>query len=130
MPGGQRATQRGQSRLQHRVEVQARRFHLPVRKGNPPRDQESVRRSAGLHRARAAHQTSRGPAEMTPASAYFSGIARVFERIEVTGPKGVAHSFDEGMAKAVDLVLTLKGGGKALLIGNGGSAAIVSHIHN
>jgi D-sedoheptulose 7-phosphate isomerase len=67
---------------------------------------------------------------MTSASAYFSGIARVFERIEVTGPKGAAYPFDEGMAKAVDLVLSLRNGGKALLIGNGGSAAIVSHMHN
>jgi D-sedoheptulose 7-phosphate isomerase len=67
---------------------------------------------------------------MTSASDYLSGIARVFDRIEVTGPKGVAYSFDEGMAKAVDLVLSLRQGGKALLIGNGGSAAIVSHMHN
>jgi len=67
---------------------------------------------------------------MTTASAYFSGIARVFERIEVTGPKNAAYPFDEGMAKAVDLVLSLQQGGKALLIGNGGSAAIVSHMHN
>ncbi len=67
---------------------------------------------------------------MTPASAYFSGIARLFERIEVTGPKGVPYAFDEGMAKAVDLVRSLRAGGKALLIGNGGSAAIVSHMHN
>ena len=67
---------------------------------------------------------------MKSASEYFSGIARVFERIEVTGPKGAPYSFDEGMAKAVDLVLSLRKGGKALLIGNGGSAAIVSHMHN
>jgi len=67
---------------------------------------------------------------MTTASAYFSGIMRVFERIDVTGPGGAAYSFDEGMAKAVDLVRSLRQGGKALLIGNGGSAAIVSHMHN
>ena len=67
---------------------------------------------------------------MTTASAYFTGIARLFERIEVSGPKGAAYPFDEGMAKAVDLVLSLRKGGKALLIGNGGSAAIVSHMHN
>lgn len=67
---------------------------------------------------------------MTTASAYFAGIARVFDRIEVTGKDAVRYTFDEGMAKAVDLVLTLRSGGKALLIGNGGSAAIVSHMHN
>ena len=67
---------------------------------------------------------------MTTASAYFSGIARLFDRIEVTGPKGAVYPFDEGMAKAVDLVLSLRQGAKALLIGNGGSAAIVSHMHN
>jgi D-sedoheptulose 7-phosphate isomerase len=67
---------------------------------------------------------------MTSASAYLSGIARVFERIEVTGSKGAVYSFDEGMAKAIDLVLSLRQDGKALLVGNGGSAAIASHMHN
>ena len=67
---------------------------------------------------------------MTSASAYLSGIARVFERIEVTGSKGAVYSFNEGMVKAIDLVLSLRQGGKALLIGNGGSAAIASHMHN
>jgi D-sedoheptulose 7-phosphate isomerase len=67
---------------------------------------------------------------MTTASAYLSGIARVFERIEVTGPNGAPYTFDAGMARAVELVRSLRSGGKALLIGNGGSAAIVSHMHN
>jgi D-sedoheptulose 7-phosphate isomerase len=67
---------------------------------------------------------------MTTASAYLSGIARVFERVEVTGSRGAPYSLDDGIAQAVDLVLSLTKGGKALLIGNGGSAAIVSHIHN
>ena len=67
---------------------------------------------------------------MTTASSYFAGIARVFERIEVTGQKGAAYSFDEGLARAVDLVRSLRTRGKALLIGNGGSAAIASHMHN
>ena len=67
---------------------------------------------------------------MTTATAYLSGIARVFEKVEVTGRGGAPYSLDAGIDAAVELVLSLSKGGKALLIGNGGSAGIVSHMHN
>ena len=64
------------------------------------------------------------------ASRYLAGLARTFERVELTGGNGAPLSLDEGVARAVGFVVSLKAGGKALLIGNGGSAAIVSHMHN
>ena len=65
------------------------------------------------------------------ATAYLCGIARVFERIEVSGLGGDVLPLDDGIAQAVDMLVAVKAAGlKTLLIGNGGSAAIVSHMHN
>ncbi len=67
----------------------------------------------------------------TSPSGYFSTFARLFDRVEITNREGRALPMDEGMGAAIDLVLSLKGGpGKAMVIGNGGSAAIASHLHN
>ena len=62
------------------------------------------------------------------ATSYLAALARMFERVEVTAADGAPLALDEGIARATDLVLSLKTGGKALLIGNGGSAAVVSHM--
>ncbi len=64
------------------------------------------------------------------ATGYLSGLARMFGRVEVTGAGGAPLSLDEGIARAVELVTALKGAGKALIIGNGGSAAIASHMQS
>ena len=65
------------------------------------------------------------------AKAYLAGIAGLFDAVEVTDAHGEALPFDAGIARAVDLLIDVKiAARKALLIGNGGSAAIVSHIHN
>lgn len=64
------------------------------------------------------------------ATSYLSGLAALFDRVEVTGRDGAPMPLDEGVARATDLVVSLKSGGKAVLVGNGGSAAIVSHMHN
>lgn len=64
------------------------------------------------------------------ATSYLAGLARMFDQVEVTGARGAPLSIDEGIARAVDFVVSLKDGGKALLIGNGGSAAIASHMQN
>jgi D-sedoheptulose 7-phosphate isomerase len=65
------------------------------------------------------------------ASAYFSAFSRLLERLEVTTRSGESVPIDEGIDSVVEVITSLKdGGGKALLIGNGGSAAIVSHVHN
>jgi len=65
------------------------------------------------------------------ASAHFAAFARVLERIEVTDEEREAVPLDRGIDSIVDSIVALKDNGrKALLIGNGGSAAIVSHVHN
>jgi len=65
------------------------------------------------------------------ASGYFAEFSRVLERVEVTTRDGAGLPADDGIAAVIELIVTLKHqGGKALLIGNGGSAAIVSHMHN
>ena len=65
------------------------------------------------------------------ARAYFTEFSRVLERVEITTRHGKSLPTDEGIASVIELIVTLKyHGGKLLLIGNGGSAAIVSHMHN
>ena len=74
--------------------------------------------------------TPQGTAAGLNATGYLSGLARTFERVEITDAKGTVFPIDDGIARIVEFVLSLRDGGKALLIGNGGSAAIVSHMHN
>jgi D-sedoheptulose 7-phosphate isomerase len=62
---------------------------------------------------------------------YLAGFVRALERVEMTTGQGASLSIDEGIDAVVERVMSVKkSGGKALLIGNGGSAAIVSHVHN
>src|SRR6185295_17235717 len=62
---------------------------------------------------------------------YFAEFCRVLERVEMTAREGEPMPTGDGIAAVIELIVTLKHqGGKALLIGNGGSAAIVSHMHN
>jgi D-sedoheptulose 7-phosphate isomerase len=62
---------------------------------------------------------------------YLVGFGRMLERIELTGPDGAPLPADVGIASIIDLIVRMRElGKKAMLIGNGGSAAIVSHIHN
>ena len=62
---------------------------------------------------------------------YLVGFGRMLERIELTGPGGLALPSDGGITSIIELIVTMRElGRKAMLIGNGGSAAIVSHIHN
>ena len=65
------------------------------------------------------------------ASGYFAEFSRVLERVAITTREGAPLLTDEGITSIIELIISLKHqGGKALLIGNGGSAAIVSHMHN
>jgi len=67
----------------------------------------------------------------TSPSGYFAAYAQTIERMEITTRDGRALSLDDGMAAAIGLVTALKGApAKAMVIGNGGSAAIASHLHN
>ena len=63
--------------------------------------------------------------------AYLAAFSRLLDRIEVTTHEGEPVPLGQGIESIVESIVSLKqGGGKALLIGNGGSAAIVSHVHN
>src|SRR5437763_1222230 len=67
----------------------------------------------------------------TSPSGYFSAFARLFDDVEITARDGRPLPIDDGMSAAISLVMSLKDGpGKAMVIGNGGSAAIASHLHN
>jgi len=62
---------------------------------------------------------------------YFAEFSRALESVEVTTRDPAPLPLDEGLGRVIDLIVTLKHeGGKAILMGNGGSAAIVSHVHN
>lgn len=62
---------------------------------------------------------------------YLADLGRLFEQVEATDRDGAAVSLDQAMTSAVDLVCGLRGSrNKAMLIGNGGSAGIVSHMQN
>jgi len=68
---------------------------------------------------------------MRTPSGYFAAYADAIQRMEVTLRDGRTLSVDDGMAAAIDLVTAIKGAAsKAMVIGNGGSAAIASHLHN
>jgi D-sedoheptulose 7-phosphate isomerase len=65
------------------------------------------------------------------AGAYFAAFSSLLGRVEVTTHEGGLVPVDEGIDSVVEVIVALKArGGKAFLIGNGGSAAIVSHVHN
>lgn len=62
---------------------------------------------------------------------YLKKLADLMTSTEATDKSGNPMTLDEGAEKAVQLVLDVKaGGGKVMLAGNGGSAAVVSHVQN
>jgi D-sedoheptulose 7-phosphate isomerase len=64
------------------------------------------------------------------ARAYFATFSRLLEQIEITH-QGERVPIEQGIGAAIESIVSLRERrGKALLIGNGGSAAIVSHLHN
>ena len=68
---------------------------------------------------------------MLGARAYLSGLARAFDEVEATAAESVPLSLDEAVERASSVIAGLRASGrKAMLIGNGGSAGIVSHVHN
>jgi D-sedoheptulose 7-phosphate isomerase len=65
------------------------------------------------------------------ASAYLDVLAKLMQDVEVTDGGQASRSLDEGSLEAVGLIDSVKAtAGKAMLIGNGGSASIASHIQN
>jgi D-sedoheptulose 7-phosphate isomerase len=66
-----------------------------------------------------------------PASGYLDAFARLLQQVAVSDDQQVSIPFDSAADRAVQLILAARArGNKLLLIGNGGSAAIVSHLHN
>ncbi len=62
---------------------------------------------------------------------YLLEFARALERIEITSGDGAALAIDQGLDAVIERIISVKENRrKALLIGNGGSAAIVSHVQN
>lgn len=62
-------------------------------------------------------------------SVWLEHVAKHPGEVDVTDAKGVALPFDPAILAARDLLLAAKGQGKkVLIIGNGGSAAIASHM--
>ena len=68
---------------------------------------------------------------VTPVPSYFHELAEYLSNTKVTDWHGERVPLDEGMARAVDMLATMsQTAHKVMLIGNGGSAAIVSHVQN
>lgn len=62
---------------------------------------------------------------------YFRQLADVASSTHVTDGHHAVLSLDEGIKRTLEILLTARASGaKVLLIGNGGSAAIVSHMQN
>lgn len=65
------------------------------------------------------------------ATNYVGDLFHVLQNVEVTDGDGSPRSLDEGASIAVALIRSVKSAsGKAMLVGNGGSASIASHIQN
>jgi D-sedoheptulose 7-phosphate isomerase len=62
---------------------------------------------------------------------YLAEFHRVLQQVAATDDQQVVIDVDAAAERAVRLILDARSrGNKVLLIGNGGSAAIVSHLHN
>jgi len=68
---------------------------------------------------------------MTPFSAYLQTLTNTLAQTETTTADGHKLPLDTATAQACDLILGVKArGAKVMLLGNGGSAAIASHLQN
>jgi D-sedoheptulose 7-phosphate isomerase len=68
---------------------------------------------------------------MNTASSYLDELARLLAAMEIKTQGGETLSMDEGGKAALDLIRqTWKKKAKAVVVGNGGSAAIASHMQN
>ncbi len=75
-------------------------------------------------------QSASNPSTLT-VSGYLAEFNRVLQQVAVTDDQQVHLDVDGAADRAVQLILDVRSrGSKVLLIGNGGSAAIVSHLHN
>lgn len=65
------------------------------------------------------------------ATSYFKELSKLLLSVQVRDQHNSVVSLDEGGAKATEMILSVKTAScKVMLIGNGGSAAIASHMQN
>lgn len=65
------------------------------------------------------------------ATSYFHKVSELLLGTQITDLQGTALTLDEGAGKAAEMILSAKSSShKVILIGNGGSAAIASHMQN
>ena len=65
------------------------------------------------------------------AASYFHEVSELLLSLQVTDQKGMVLSLDEGASRAVEMILSVGSASRrVMLIGNGGSAAIASHMQN
>lgn len=65
------------------------------------------------------------------ASEYLSSLSGLFSEIAATDHTGSELEFSDAAASAVDTIRMARSNGrKVILVGNGGSAAVVSHVQN
>lgn len=65
------------------------------------------------------------------AAEYLQAVGELLRRFQVTDASGDAYTVEEGIARAADRILTVRSEGrKVMAIGNGGSAAVASHVQN
>ena len=68
---------------------------------------------------------------MNTATTYLDELSRLISAMEIRNAAGKKLSLDEGGKAALDLIReTKKRKAKAVVVGNGGSAAIASHMQN
>ena len=64
-------------------------------------------------------------------SEYSKELYHLLSRVEVTVDTGGKMSLEEGLERAITTIISRKSErGKIIVIGNGGSAAIASHMQN
>src|SRR5687767_6656908 len=65
------------------------------------------------------------------ATTYLQDFTRILLSTSATDPRGTEMFLDAAVEKAVDMLLNKRmSGNKVMLVGNGGSSAIVGHVHN
>ena len=68
---------------------------------------------------------------MSLLTGYLGDLTRLFQTMEIRNAAGETLSLDDGATAALDLIRSTKTANrKAMVIGNGGSAAIASHMQN
>lgn len=71
------------------------------------------------------------PTRNATAADYLKGMTDALESVEATGRDATVLTVERAIAVAVEFLHAVKREGtKVLLVGNGGSAGIVSHVHN